>query len=140
MNDGTLGYGGSTFTINGGTFTVGGTFISTSDSVYAENGGKVQLASLTEDSDGNGVTLDVYDTTSSIEIGTTGGVAAGTITIDCGHDGDGGRRLLCVVGNHRRQGGFERRRGAVAHCRGNARSRRQRDHPGERDADPIWRA
>ena len=84
MNDGTLGYGGSSFTVNGGTFTVGGTFTSTSDSVYAENGGKVQLASLTEDSHGNGVTLYVYDATSSIEIGTKGGVAAGTITIDSG--------------------------------------------------------
>ena len=84
VNDGTAGAGASSFTINGGAFTVGGTFVSTSDSVYAENGGKVQLASLTEDSHGNGVTLDVYDATSSIEIGTTGGVAAGTITIDAG--------------------------------------------------------
>ena len=39
---------------------------------------------MTEDSHGNGVTLYVYDATSSIEIGTTGGVAAGTITIDSG--------------------------------------------------------
>jgi hypothetical protein len=70
--------------VNGGTFTVGGTFVSTSDAIYAENGGKVQLASLTEDSHGNGVTLYVYDATSSIEIGTKGGVAAGTITIDAG--------------------------------------------------------
>ena len=84
VNDGTAGSGASSFTINGGAFTVGGTFVSTSDSVYAENGGKVQLASLTEDSHGNGVTLYVYDATSSIEIGTTGGVAAGTITIDSG--------------------------------------------------------
>ena len=84
VNDGTAGSGASSFTINGGVFTVGGTFVSTSDSVYAENGGKVQLTSLTEDSHGNGVTLYVDDTTSSIEIGTTGGVAAGTITIDNG--------------------------------------------------------
>ena len=32
----------------------------------------------------NGVTLYVYDSTSSIEIGTAGGAAGGTITIDSG--------------------------------------------------------
>ena len=83
VSDGTSGYDNS-FTINGGAFTVKGTFTSSSDGVYAENGGTVQLASLAEDSRGYGVTLYVYDATSSIEIGKTGGVAAGTITIDAG--------------------------------------------------------
>ena len=83
VSDGASGYDNS-FTINGGAFTVKGTFTSSSDGVYAENGGTVQLASLAEDSRGYGVTLYVYDATSSIEIGTTGGVAAGTITIDAG--------------------------------------------------------
>ena len=69
---------------NGGTFTVEGIFVSTSDSVYAQNGGKVQLAALQQDVHQNGVTLYVYDSTSSIEIGTAGGAAGGTITIDSG--------------------------------------------------------
>ena len=116
VNDGALGYGGSSFTVNGGTFTVSGTFTSTGDAVYAENGGKVQLASLTEDSDGNGVTLYVYDATSSIEIGTKGGVAAGTITIDSGKTVTEAGTFYSA--DHRRQRGFERRRGAVAVCRG----------------------
>jgi hypothetical protein len=39
---------------------------------------------LTEDVNGGGVTLSVSDAMSSIEIGKTGGAAAGTLTIDSG--------------------------------------------------------
>ena len=140
VNDGTAGYGASSFTINGGAFTVGGTFVSTGDSVYAESGGTVQLASLTEDSDGNGVTLDVEDFDLVDRDRNDGRRRGGDDHHRRGPDGYGGRELLCVVGDHRRQGGFERRRGAVAHYRGNPRGRRKRDHPGERDANPIQRA
>ena len=157
VNDGTAGYGASSFTINGGTFTVGGTFISTSDDVYAENGGKVQLASLTEDLHGNGVTLDVNDATSSIEIGTAGGVAAGTITIDSGatitEAGDfiaptivdnapldigAGQSLYCQrdVGRLRRRD--DRRERTDDRLR-RARSCCEHDHRRERDADPKRR-
>ncbi|MGD0864719.1 MAG: hypothetical protein ABSA49_04085 [Rhizomicrobium sp.] len=68
----------------GAGFTVKGTFVSTDDTVTASNGGQVQLAELTQDANGNGVTLNVADASSSIEIGKTGGVAAGTLTIDDG--------------------------------------------------------
>ena len=77
------GYGGSAYYVSGGSFTVKGTFVSTNDGVYASNGAKVQFASLQEDVNGIGVALSA-DATSSIEIGATGGAAAGTITIDAG--------------------------------------------------------
>jgi hypothetical protein len=65
-------------------FTVDGTFVSSNDRVDASTGARVQLAALQEDISGNGVSLNVADVMSSIEIGTTGGVAAGTLTIDAG--------------------------------------------------------
>ena len=83
VSDSSSGYD-SSYSANGGTFTVKGIFVSTSDAVYAQNGGKAQLAAVQQDVHGNGVTLYVYDATSSIEIGTAGGVAGGTITIDAG--------------------------------------------------------
>ena len=83
VSDGSSGYD-SSYSVNGGTFTVKGIFVSTTDAVYSQNGGKVQLAALQQDVHGNGATLDVEDTTSSIEIGTAGGAAAGTLTIDGG--------------------------------------------------------
>ncbi len=84
VSDGASGSGGSTFDVYGGAFDVKGTFKSTDDNITAEFGGTVQLANLAEDSFGNGVTLAVDDGGSSIEIGTTGGAAAGSITIDAG--------------------------------------------------------
>ena len=63
------GSAASSYTVNGGTFTLEGIFVSTSDCVYAQTGGKVQLAVLQQDVHQNGVTLYVYDSTSSIEIG-----------------------------------------------------------------------
>jgi hypothetical protein len=72
---------GSDYSIDDGKFTVGGTFVSSDDSILASDGSQVQLAALQEDAQGRGVNLGV-DATSSIEIGTAGGVAAGTITID----------------------------------------------------------
>ena len=84
VSDSGSGSAASSYSVNGGTFTVEGIFVSTSDSVYAQNGGKVQLAALQQDVHQNGVTLYVYDSTSSIEIGTAGGAAGGTITIDSG--------------------------------------------------------
>jgi hypothetical protein len=84
VSDSGSGSGGSSYSVNGGTFTVKGIFVSTSDGVYAQNGGQIQLAALQQDVHQNGVTLYVYDSTSSIEIGTAGGAAAGAITIDSG--------------------------------------------------------
>ena len=84
MSDGSDGYGGSVLPRSTcGSFTVKGAFVSTGDRISASNGAKVQFASLQEDVHGNGVTLNV-DAKSSVEIGTAGGAAAGTITIDAG--------------------------------------------------------
>ena len=72
--------------IEGGTFTVQGTFTSSDSAIQAEGGGQVQLAGLAIGSDletTNGVTL-IADESSSIEIGTAGGAAAGSITVDSG--------------------------------------------------------
>ena len=72
--------------IVGGTFTVQGTFTSSDSAIQAEGGGQVQLAGLAIASDletTNGVTL-IADESSSIEIGTAGGAAAGSITVDSG--------------------------------------------------------
>ena len=76
--------GGSSFTVNGGAMKVGGYFTSSNDAIYAQNGGTVQLKAVAEDTNKYGVTLEVYDATSSIELGAAGGVAAGTITVDSG--------------------------------------------------------
>jgi hypothetical protein len=85
VSDSTAGYGSAYYVSGAGArFTVGGAFVSTDDSVSASGGATVQLAALTEDAHGNGAYLDVYDLNSSIEIGTAGGAAAGTITIDAG--------------------------------------------------------
>ena len=73
----------SIFSLDDSAFTVGGTFVSSGDSVSASDNSHVQFAALQEDVDGNGVRLAV-DATSSIEIGSAGGAAAGTITIDAG--------------------------------------------------------
>ena len=70
----------SNYHIVDSTFTVGGTFISQNDYIYVLNGGSVQLAQLT----GTDVYLAVEDSSSSLEIGTAGGVAAGGLTIDSG--------------------------------------------------------
>jgi hypothetical protein len=72
--------------IDDSTFTVGGTFTtaspgSVSDSISVSNSGRVQLAALATGAD---VSLVVNDSTSSLEIGTAGGVAAGSLTIDNG--------------------------------------------------------
>jgi hypothetical protein len=65
---------------NHSTFTVGGTFSALNDDIVAQTGSKVQLAAI-----GNVSTLDLSaDRTSSVEIGTVGGVAAGSISIDNG--------------------------------------------------------
>ena len=77
VSDSGSGSGAGSYSVNGGTFTVEGIFVSTSDSVTAQNGGEVQLAAMQQDVHGNGVTLYVYDSTSSIEIGTAGGAAGG---------------------------------------------------------------
>ena len=72
--------------IVGGTFAVQGTFTSSDSAIQAEGGGQVQLAGLAIASDletTNGVTL-IADESSSIEIGTAGGAAAGSITVDSG--------------------------------------------------------
>ena len=70
----------SSYQINGGTFTVDGNFAPNSANISASDGGHVQLAWLAS-SYGN---FDVLDATSSLEIGTAGGTAAGTFTVDSG--------------------------------------------------------
>ena len=69
----------SQYFINDSTFTAGGTFTSSNDEVFAQNVSKVQLAELA----GSGIYLSV-DGSSSVEVGTAGGAAAGSITIDSG--------------------------------------------------------
>jgi VCBS repeat-containing protein len=71
-------YYGSSYRVSDSTFTVQGTFTSVQDSIGADHGGYVQLAGLS----GN-VELSA-DGTSSIEVGTAGGPATGSITIDPG--------------------------------------------------------
>jgi hypothetical protein len=78
------GGGYSNFSISGAGFTVKGSFVSTGDSVTASDGGQVQIAALTQDANGDGIYLTVADASSSIEIGTKGGAAPGTLTIDTG--------------------------------------------------------
>ena len=76
-------YGNSYYSINDSKFTVGGLFTSTNDYIYADGGGIVQLAGLAVATSST-IVLEVEDATSSIEIGTAGGVAAGSLTIDSG--------------------------------------------------------
>ena len=76
-------YGNSYYSINDSTFTVGGLFTSTNDYIYADNDGIVQLAGLAVATSST-IVLEVEDATSSIEIGTAGSVAAGSLTIDSG--------------------------------------------------------
>ena len=67
--------------VSDSTFTVGGTFTSANDYVQASSGSTVQLANLAV---ATGF-VDLYaDNTTSVEIGTAGGAAAGSITIDSG--------------------------------------------------------
>jgi hypothetical protein len=78
-------YGLSSYNINDSTFTVGGTFNSVNDSIYVGGGGRVQLANLAVTmGTSTPVYLNVEDNTSSLEIGTAGGVAAGSLTVDNG--------------------------------------------------------
>jgi filamentous hemagglutinin len=74
---------GSYFYINDSTFTVGGTYTPSSvgDTIVVFNSGVLQLAALATDAK---VNLVVNDSTSSLEIGTAGGVATGSLTIDQG--------------------------------------------------------
>ena len=69
------------YMINGGTLTVDGAFnAGVGTSMIVSNGGHVRLAgsaSLT------GISASI-DSTSSLEIGTTGGAAAGSLTVDTG--------------------------------------------------------
>jgi large repetitive protein len=71
------------FQVSGGTFTVDGTFMPSGGDVTASDGGQVQLAGLSDTNLGYGL-LDVTDANSSIEIGTAGGAAGGSITVDSG--------------------------------------------------------
>ncbi len=73
-------------TVSGGTMTVGGTVTTYNGSYTASAGGKIRFAGLTQGGqyDGTSVTLTVSDSSSSIEIGTAGNAAAGSVTVDAG--------------------------------------------------------
>ena len=88
----------SSFTVNDSTFTVLGTLLSSNDGISATNGGTVQLAALSEDK--SGISLST-DASSSIEVGSTGGAAAGTITVDAGVSttGSGSLTAPSIVNN-----------------------------------------
>ncbi len=71
-----LGLGGR-LDANGGAVTIGGT---TTANLSVENGGTEQVGGSSE----TGLGLTVWDSTSSIEFGTAGGVQAGSIQVDAG--------------------------------------------------------
>ena len=72
---------GSSYQVSDSTFTVDGTFTSSNNLIGATSGSYVQLAGLAFGT--SGISLSA-DSTSSIEIGTAGDAAAGSITIDPG--------------------------------------------------------
>ena len=67
---------GSTYHVTDGSFTVGGTLTANNTTIAVSGGGSVQLAGL------SGSDHLSVDGTSSLEIGTAGGAATGSITID----------------------------------------------------------
>ena len=87
-------FGGSSYSVNGSTLTVDGTLTSFNDSIFAIDGSTVQLAGLalgTDPTDGIAIQVDDFGSpfysgvgTSSVEIGTLGNAAVGSITIDAG--------------------------------------------------------
>ena len=56
-SDGGTGAGASTYYVNGGSLKVKGIFVTTNDTVEAQDGGKVRLASLQQDLHDDGVSL-----------------------------------------------------------------------------------
>ncbi len=76
-------YYATTVYVSGGSLTVNGLLTSKSNTIAAYDAGHVQLNGLQSFAGQGDVTLDV-DTNSSIEIGSAGGAATGTITIDAG--------------------------------------------------------
>ena len=74
---------GSAYYVSGSTFTVKGTFVSSTTSSTRRTARRSSSRRCEKNVNGISVTLSA-DATSSIEIGATGGTAAGTITIDAG--------------------------------------------------------
>ena len=72
----------SSYQVSDGTFTVGGTLTASGTTIAVSSGGLVQLAGL------SGSDHLTVDGSSSLEVGTAGGVATGSITIDSGVTAD----------------------------------------------------